>query len=97
MTQREKILLALQVAGRKGINSYTARQELQVIQLPTRVWELKKLGHNIIDRTNPDKSVNYILLSSPVVKEVKPIINDYSNWVFDKSGRAYLPEQGALL
>ena len=65
MTQKLKILNALQQAGREGINSYTAREQLQVIQLPTRVFELKQEGHLIVERHNLDKSVNYILLNSP--------------------------------
>ena len=61
MTQHNKILQALREAGDTRINSFTARQELRIIQLPTRVWELKKLGYDITEKINSDKSVNYIL------------------------------------
>ena len=89
MTQHNKILNALKLAGDKGINSFSARSELQVIQLPTRVWELKRLGHQIIEKVNPDKSVNYILTSSPAIKQEK----DYTNFVFTKDGHFYLKEE----
>ena len=74
ITQRTKILLALREAGEMGINSYTARVQLQVIQLPTRVWELKKLGHQIIERHNHDKSVNYILVKEFIPEKPKQAV-----------------------
>ncbi len=82
-TQRTKVLLALREAGEQGINSYTARTQLQIIQLPTRIWELKRLGHNIVEKHNPDKSVNYIL-----VKEFIPERPKQPEYFFTKDGRA---------
>ena len=70
MTQEGRVLQALRQARTEGINSYTAREELHIIQLPARVWGLKAKGHLITERTNPDKSVTYFLISSPVVKPV---------------------------
>lgn len=71
MTQKQKILQALREAKEEGINSYIARDVLQIIQLPTRIFELKELGYNIVEKTNPNRSVNYILLGEP--KRFKPV------------------------
>jgi len=65
MTQHQKILIALREAGDIGINSFKARVDLRIIQLPTRIWELKRMNYDIAERSNPDKSVNYILVREP--------------------------------
>lgn len=62
MTQHDKILALLRQRNMLGINSFIARQELNIIQLPTRIKELKGMGHLITVRQNPDRSVNYILI-----------------------------------
>lgn len=87
VTQRTKILIALRKAGDKGINSYTARTQLQIIQLPTRIWELKKLGHNIVEKHNSDKSVNYILIKEFIVSPKKQ-----PEYIF-RNGTAYLKQE----
>lgn len=107
MTQHTKIIQALQQAGREGINSYTARENLHIIQLPTRVFELKELGHKIIERKNPDRSVNYILVSPLVSKTKEPIISHHYVTTSDNSMARHLggerdcadcqPRQGVLL
>lgn len=65
MTQHEKIIILMQERGNRGINSFDARRELNIIQLPARVKELKAQGYLIVTRKNANKSVDYILLEEP--------------------------------
>ena len=92
MTQKQKILQYLKQAGTDGLNSYDADYSLHIKQAPARIWDLKQDGYTIVTRTNADKSVNWILASSPVVKKIEAPVNDYSKYVF-KDGRAYIPEE----
>ncbi len=62
MTQHEKILILMRQRKMTGINSFTARRELNIIQLPARIKELKELGHKISIRKNDNRSVDYILI-----------------------------------
>lgn len=71
MTQIKRILKILSKKGSEGMNSYQYRMEF--IQLPARIWDLKQFGHQIIEKTNPDRSVNYILTS----EATKPIPPEY--------------------
>ena len=59
LTQRQKVLKALQEAGEVGINSFDARH--LALQLPTRIKEIKQ-EYAIKTTTNPDRSVTYRLL-----------------------------------
>lgn len=92
MTQKQLILGYLKQSGNSGLNSYDADYKLHCKQAPARIWELKRDGYTIVTRTNADKSVNWILASSPVVKKQEVPVNDYSNYVF-KDGIAYIPEE----
>ena len=62
-TQKEKILKLLQ-DNPTGINSFGMARDL-ALQLPTRIWELKRLGHNITSTDKQDGSVDYILQEGP--------------------------------
>lgn len=76
ITQREKILALLQ-ENPAGINSFGVAREI-ALQLPTRILELKRAGHDITSIGKDDGSVDYILNSSPAV-EMKP---DYAKAKF---------------
>lgn len=69
-TQRNKVLALLKQAGLRGVNSYTFTYSYQVKQAPTRIKELKDLGHTIISRTEKNRSVTYILQNSPALKRI---------------------------
>ena len=58
-TQKDKILQLLR-DNPAGINSFGVARDL-ALQLPTRVWELKKIGHNIVSVDKEDGSVDYVL------------------------------------
>ena len=81
MTQKDTLLNLLRENGSRGINSYDADYILHIKQAPTRIHELKQLGYTIVARTNKDKSVNWILTNSPVIKT--PIIENSIEWEFD--------------
>lgn len=70
-TQREKIIKLLQDAGDRGVTSYSFTYDYQIKQCPTRVFELKKLGFNIISKPFKN-SVRYILSSRPKDEVVVP-------------------------
>lgn len=59
-TQKEKILRLLTEAGQTGINSFGIARDL-ALQLPTRIFELREQGYEIISIDQPDGSVNYVL------------------------------------
>ena len=63
-TQRETIIKKLQDAGERGVTSYAFTYDYQIKQCPTRIFELKKLGFNIISKPYKN-SVRYILLNTP--------------------------------
>lgn len=69
LTQREKILKLLQ-ENPAGINSFGIARDL-ALQLPTRVFELKRKGYDITSLPKPDGSVDYILNASPI-EDLKP-------------------------
>ena len=58
-TQRNKIIKLLQEAGERGVRSFTLTYVHNIKQAPTRVYELKKLGFNIISKPYKN-SVVYI-------------------------------------
>jgi len=51
-----------------GVSSYEFTYTHQVKQAPTRIWELKKLGHIINEKPSDQRSVRYFL-----VKDITPI------------------------
>lgn len=80
MTDTQQNILLREL--RKGkVNSYYATYSLKIKQAPTRIKELKQLGHTIISTKKTDRSVDWELLNSPIVKEVKQSssfdVNDY--------------------
>lgn len=87
---QQQILLSQLKQG--SVNSYFATYSLRIKQAPTRIKELKEAGYQIISKPNKDRSVDWRLVGSPVVKEVVKPKNDYSNYVFSKDGRAYIPD-----
>ena len=96
MTQQNLILQLLQEKGSQGLNSYDADYLYHVKQAPTRIWEIKKSGHTIITRTNPDKSVNWILTHSPRVKQ--PEVSHNIEYIFvGNMAIPKEPKQEALL
>lgn len=74
MTQKNLILSLLKENGNKGLNSYDADYTHHVKQAPTRIHELKQDGHLIVARNNPDKSVNWILLS-PITQQHDAVVS----------------------
>lgn len=75
LTQRDEVLQLLKISGDTGVNSYTYRTRW--IQLPVRIHELIKLGHDIQKHRNKDGSVNYIL--KQVLKPIVPPITERSH------------------
>jgi hypothetical protein len=59
-TQRQKIIQLLQDAGERGVSSYEFTFTHGIKQCPTRIYELKKLGFNIVSKPFRN-SVIYIL------------------------------------
>lgn len=76
LIQRQKILKLLKEAGALGVNSYGVARDL-ALQLPTRIYELKREGYDITAIAKPDKSVDYILNKEP--ESPKKIIS----WEFE--------------
>ena len=74
-TQKEKILRLLTEAGQTGVNSFGIARDL-ALQLPTRIWELKEQGYEIISVDQEDGSVNYVLYGLEQKK------TDYK-WIFE--------------
>ncbi len=67
LTQRNKILKLLQENGK--VNSYDLVYVHSIKQSPTRVFELRKEGHNIMtSKPLPNGSVDYVLLDTPPKK-----------------------------
>ena len=64
-TQRNKIIKLLQEAGEQGVRSFTFTYNHNIKQCPTRIFELKKLGFNIISKPFKN-SVIYILSNLPI-------------------------------
>lgn len=71
-TQQQKLLEALKIAP---VNSYFATYNLRIKQAPTRVRELKEAGYQITSKTNPDRSVDWILFGAP--KPIEPEVKRY--------------------
>lgn len=67
-TQREFIIKKLQNAGSRGVSSYEFTFEYRIKQCPTRVYELRKLGFNIISKPYKN-SVIYVLDRNPKTVE----------------------------
>ena len=68
LTQQQTILALLQ--ENEKVNSYELTYKHSIKQAPTRIFELKAIGYEIITSPiNPDGSVDYTLLDSPVKKE----------------------------
>ena len=97
MTQQNLILQLLQEKGSQGLNSYDADYLYHVKQAPTRIWEIKKSGHTIITKTNPNKSVNWILTHSPRVKPPKVPHNTEYIFVGNKAIPKEEPRQEVLI
>ena len=93
MTQYKRILKILDEKGQAGMNSYEYRMEF--IQLPARIWDLKQMGHKIIEKQNPDRSVNYILVSNQ--KSPEPLTENDFIFVGNKAIRKEEPKQQNLL
>lgn len=70
MTQHQRILEILRRTGQVGMNSYQYR--MQFIQLPVRIKELKERGYGIVSRTNPNRSVDYVLIRDPDYERQEP-------------------------
>ncbi|HZE87069.1 MAG TPA: helix-turn-helix domain-containing protein [Methylomirabilota bacterium] len=83
MTQHEKILVLMRERKMTGINSFTARRELNIIQLPARIKELKELGHKISIRKNANRSVDYILIEV-IPQKPQPIKAEESNSISEQ-------------
>lgn len=67
-TQRQRILELLKQRGSLGVNSYELTYKYSIKQAPTRIYELKKLGHKISSSFLKDRSVQYTL-DKEMVKE----------------------------
>ena len=65
MTQHDRIIKILKQRGSFGMNSFDYRT--MFIQLPVRIKELRELGYSITVRQKKNRSVDYILLSDPVM------------------------------
>lgn len=61
-TQKERILKLLR-DNPAGINSYGIARDL-ALQLPTRIFELRGMGHNITSIAKQDKSIVNDLVES---------------------------------
>lgn len=64
LTQKQKILALLQ-ENPAGINSFGVAREI-ALQLPTRILELRRAGHDITSIGKDDGSVDYVLQNSPI-------------------------------
>lgn len=73
-TQRNKVLRLLRQAGSNGVSSYEFTYTHHIKQAPTRIWELKRLGHIINERPADQKSVRYILVKDATPKPVRYVI-----------------------
>jgi len=91
MTQKQKILNILRQEGSKGLNSYEWRHI--ALQLPTRIFELKQAGYLITEKTNPDRSVNYLLIQEPKQATVSQKPNYEEMYNFTSDGRAIPKEE----
>jgi len=60
-TQRKLVLELLIEANKDGVNSYDLTYKYGIKQAPTRVKELKRLGHDIVSVRQKNRSVTYIL------------------------------------
>jgi hypothetical protein len=60
-SQREQLLDKMEQDG--FVNSYYATYTMGIKQAPTRIYELKKLGHNIQADTKKDGSVDWFINS----------------------------------
>jgi hypothetical protein len=66
-TQKERILALLQ-ENPAGINSFGIARDL-ALQLPTRIFELKRKGYEIVSTPKNDGSVDYTLQGQPAVEK----------------------------
>ena len=64
LTQKERILKLLQ-ENPTGINSFGVAREI-ALQLPTRILELRRAGHDLTSIGKDDGSVDYVLQGSPI-------------------------------
>lgn len=64
-TQRNRLLEALKLGP---VNSYDATYSLGFKQAPTRIKELKELGHNITSSRSHGRSVDWVLRENNVRK-----------------------------
>ena len=87
-TQRQKVLELLKIAGRQGINSFSERAT--ALQLPTRIFELKKEGYLITTRRHSDASVDYILLGHTSPKKAIEVEEEYTYVFEDNMSRRVL-------
>lgn len=87
-TQREKVLELLKQAGRQGINSFSERAT--ALQLPTRIFELKKEGYLITTRRHKDASVDYILMGGPRMPVETPEKEEMVEVTYTKDGYDYI-------
>lgn len=94
-TQREKVLELLKVAGPQGINSFSERAT--ALQLPTRIFELKREGYLITTRRHTDSSVDYILVGhSTMPSKAAENPSEYV-WVFEgNTARQVLKQEASL-
>lgn len=64
-TQRDIILNLLH--ENEKVNSYDLTYKYSIKQAPTRIWELKSIGHNIISSPiKQDGSIDYTLMDLPI-------------------------------
>lgn len=87
--QHKKILTILLACGEKGMNSWRHRGGR--IQLPARIFELKKKGFQIVSVENKNTSVNYVLLAVPKpfrdeVEALRPRMSTRFMSIFDVFG-----------
>ena len=80
-TQKQILLNLLKQNGRAGVNSYDADYIYHIKQAPTRIFELRQLGHSIVARTNKNKSVNWILTN--YFETSQPTLEKTIEWEFD--------------
>jgi hypothetical protein len=88
--QENEVLEILQGCGSSGMNSYTWRT--RYVQLPARIFGLKKAGYQITTRRKRNGSVDYILIPGHVHEKNAPASNvapQKMRWVTDREGNAW--------
>lgn len=69
MTNHDKILSLLKIAGNRGVSGYDLTYLHGIKQAPTRIWELIHQKHYLIKTRPYGKTVLYILLGDQRYEE----------------------------